>query len=163
MLNTSPPPGTVIAAGEDFNGTIQAFSAPLEFAPCVGRQQISPALYVAEQPKQVFGFSYRTLIGDDVSGSDFGYRVNLVYNAVAKSSDFIHETIVANVSAKTYSWDIVTSPIEVPGYRPTAHLVFDTRKNSTDVMSALETILYGDNTHDPRMPSVQEIITLLAS
>lgn len=152
-----------IAAGENFNGSIQAFSAPIEFASCVGRLKMSPALYAANQSKQPFGFSYRTVIGNDSAGSAFAYKVHLVYNALAQISDFSNATISDKTDASTYSWNVVTSPIAVPGYRPTAHLVFDSRKNSVDILNALEDILYGDDDNNPRMPTASELITLLAS
>ena len=152
-----------IAAGEDFNCSIQTFAAPVEFAPCAGWLVLSPALYATDQPKETFGFSYRTIVGNDQSGSDFAYRVHLVYNALAQTSDFSHETITESVSPKTHSWNITTSPVTIPGYRPTAHFVFDTRKNSADVMTALEDILYGNDTTGPRLPATSELVALLAS
>lgn len=152
-----------IDAGENFKGSIQAFSAPIEFAPCIGRGVLSPALYAADQPKLPFNFSYRTLIGNDLDGTSFAYRVHLVYNALAQNSDFVHKAITDSPSPSTYSWNIVTSPIAVPGRRPTAHLVFDTRQNGSTVMTALENILYGDISDDPRMPSATDLITLLSS
>lgn len=152
-----------ISASENYKGTIQAFSAPLEFAPCAGRLLLSPALYAADQPKETFGFSYRTLVGNDLAGTDYAYKVHVVYGVTGKMSDFAHETVADKVNPRTYSWDINAVPVPVPGYRPTAHLSFDTRKNSSDVMTALEAILYGDDINDPRMPVVSELVTLLAS
>lgn len=151
------------ASGENFNGVIEAFSAPGEFASCLGRIEISPALFVTNQPRTPFSFSYRTLIGNDLSGTEYGYKVHLVYNALAQGTDYANETVTDTPKPRTYSWNIVTSPIDVPGCRPTAHLIFDTTKNSGTAISSLEDILYGDDTGDPRMPTVTELITLLGS
>lgn len=152
-----------IAAGEDFDGTIEAFFAPIEFASCVGNLVLSPALYATDQPRKTFNFSYRTLVGNDLSGINLAYKVHIVFNALASASDFTHGTLTDANNPQSYSWGITTSPVIVPGYRPTAHLVFDTRTNGDTVMSALENILYGNDTDAPRLPAVSEIVTLLAS
>lgn len=152
-----------IAAAEEFEATITAFSSPLEFASCAGRMQVSPGLYATDQPKQTFGFSYRTLIGNDVMGTAFAYKVHVVYNALAQISDFSHGTLDESPSADSYSWVIDTVPVTVDGYRPTAHIVIDSRLNSSDILLQVENILYGDDDDDPRFPSAQELVTLLAS
>ena len=149
-----------IAALEEFAGTIEAFSSPVEFAPCAGRLEISPALYVADQAKRSFGFSYRTLLGNDVSGISLGYRLHLVYNALAKISDFSHGTNSETVNVIPYSWAITTIPEVVTGFKPTSHFVVDTISLDPDILGQLEAILYGDDDNDPRFPSAQEFVTL---
>lgn len=155
ILNTS--------AGEDFAGSIESFGAPAEFAPCAGRLHLSTGLYAADQLPKMFNFSYRTLIGNDVSGTEFGYKLHLVFNATANATDYIQTTNSDNPSIKTYSWDVTTVPVSIDGFRPTAHFVFDTRYTNIFVIARLEQILYGDDTHDPRFPTVAEIVDLLTN
>lgn len=152
-----------IPSGEDFKGTIEAFSAPEEFYPCAGRNRMSTGLFAADQPRQVFGFSYRTLIGNDISGNNYAYKIHVVYNALAQFSGFSRQTITDTTSATPYSWDITTSPVSAAGIRPTAHVIFDTRKVSSDNMDALEDILYGNASDAPRLPDISELLTLLSS
>lgn len=152
-----------IANGEDFSGTIEAFAAPIEFAPCAGRNHLSTGLFASEQSKQTFGFSYRTLVGNDISDIGFAYKVHVVYNAIAQISNFSHGTITDNSNPVTHSWGITTFPVVVGQGRPTAHVIFDTRFNDTDTIVALEDILYGNDSDDPRLPSVTDLTTLLAS
>jgi hypothetical protein len=152
-----------IASGEDFAGTIEAYASPLEFAPCAGRLRLSPGLFATDQPRQKFGFSYRTLIGNDTLATGFAYKVHVIYNATAQISDFTHGTLVASPAPQTYSWTITTVPVVSPGVKPTAHVIFDSREVSVDALSGVEAILYGDDTHDPRLPLVSELVTLLAS
>jgi hypothetical protein len=152
-----------IPAGENFSATLEAFAFPLEFAPCAGRLQLGAGLYASDQPKISFGFSYRTLLADDVEGTTLGYRIHVVYGATAKISDFAHETESDSVSLKTYSWLITTVPVEVPNFRPTAHFVVDTRRVTLDTLNAVEAILYGDDNNDARLPTGIELNTLLTS
>jgi len=149
--------------GEDFGVSIEAFSAPLEFAPCAGRLRLSAALFAADQPKKTFGFAYRTLTGNDVSGSSFGYRIHIIYNALASISDFVHTADDGKAGAKTYSWAVTTVPVFVDGYKPTAHFVFDTRLDGGHIIDTLESVLYGDDSNAPRMPTVSELAGFLAS
>jgi hypothetical protein len=152
-----------IPAGQDFAATIETFGAPDEFAPCAGRFLLAAGLYASDQPKQTFGFSYRTLIGNDVAGTSFAYKVHIVFNALAKIADFTHTTVSETPSAETYSFDISTVPIAISLRRPTAHVVFDSRHVSSSTLFSIEDILYGDDVDDPRLPTATELATLLAT
>lgn len=148
-----------LPGNEDFAGTIQAYTAPLEFAPCAGRFHMSTGLFATEQPKQTFGFSYRTLIGNDAAGTGFAYRIHIVYNATAQIANFTHATNDNSPSATAYSYTITTTPINVVGYRPSAHYIFDTRTDDPDVITAIESILYGTDSEDPRLPTAMELLS----
>jgi hypothetical protein len=148
-----------LPGNEDFAGTVQAYTAPLEFAPCAGRLHMSPGLFATEQPKQTFGFSYRTLVGNDVAGSGFGYRIHIVYNVVAQVSNFTHATNDDSPSATAYSYTITTTPINIDGYRPSAHYIFDTRTDDPAAITAIENILYGTDSTDPRLPTMSELMS----
>lgn len=149
--------------GETFAGSLEAFSAPPEFAPCAGRGRLSVGLYAGEQPKAPFGFSYRTLIGDDIAGTSFGYKIHLVYNAMAQVTDFQHNTDAATASVKTQSWGLTATPEALVGYRPTSHFIFDTTTVDPAAIARLEDILYGDVDNDPRMPTAEEVVALLTN
>lgn len=150
-----------LATGENFAGTIEAFSSPDEFAPCAGRSRLSTGLFATDQPRQKFGFSYRTLIGNDVKGIDFAYKIHIVYNATAQVSNFVHTTLTNDPSPKTNTWSFTTFPTEVVGFKPTSHVVFDTRFVDAYIIAKLEGILYGDDDSDPRMPTTEELIGFL--
>lgn len=147
-------------SGQDYKATIEAFSSPIEFAPCAGLARISTGLFAVDQPKQPFGFSYRTMIGNDVAGLNFGYRIHLVYNAMAQVSSFAAVSIGATSEAKTHSWDVTACPITVPSRRPAAHFIFDTRFISKTAVTRIEEILYGDDDNDPRLLTASEIVSM---
>lgn len=150
-----------LLSGEDFGGTIEAFGAPTEFAPCAGRLHLSTGLYATDQPKIPFNFSYRTMIGNDSEGLSFGYKIHIVFNATAQISDYTHTTDTASVTVNAYSWNITTFPVGTPGRRPTSHFIFDSRFVDDYIIARLEAILYGDDDNDPRMPTSDELITFL--
>ena len=152
-----------VAAGEDFAATIVSFAAPFEFAPCAGRLRLSTGLYATEQPKVPFGFSYRTMIGNDSAGIGFAYKVHVVYNAIAQIADFTHTTDSASSTAAPYSWNVTTCPVVSPGVRPTSHIVLDSRRMTAGALAGAEVILYGNDTDDPRLPDISELVALLGT
>ncbi len=152
-----------LAAIEEYSATVQAFSSPREFAPCAGLMYIQPGLYASDQPLRQFGFSYRTLVGDDLQGTDAGYKIHLVYNATAKISDFVNQTAGDNPGVSPYSWEISAIPEVIPLHAPTSHFVVDSRKISSTLLRRLEDILYGTDSDDPRLITVSELLSLLAT
>jgi hypothetical protein len=150
-----------VPSGEDFSATIESYAAPLEFAPCAGRIQLSTGLFSADQPKKPFGFSYRTRIGNDTGGVSFAYKIHIVYNALAKIADFTHGTDTATPTTSTHSWDISTVPVSVTGYKPMAHFVVDSRLVTSAALSAIENVLYGTDTSSPRIPDPAELIGII--
>lgn len=153
-----------IPGGENYEATVETLSLPFAAAACAGWGILQNGLYASGQPKQPFGFSYRTLIGNDVSGVNFGYKVHVVYNCTADSSDFTHETVKDEPSVNTYSWHLMALPVPFAGRKPAAHVIFDTRRFvDITLFATLESILYGDDSTDPRLPTPVEIATLLSS
>lgn len=147
-------------ANELFQGVVEALYPPAEFAPCAGKLQLSPGLYAANQPKAWFHFSYRTLIGNDLSGAS-DYKLHLVYNCTVQNTDFTHTTVNASVTGVTHSWNIFTVPANPTGYAPTAHFILDSRYVSDFSLARIESMLYGDDNSDPHMPTVDEILSVL--
>jgi hypothetical protein len=147
-------------SSEEFEATIEAFSSPPEFAPCDGSAIIQNGLIATQQPRRSFDFSYRTRIGNGVDGIEHGYKIHLVYRALAEPANHKYVTIGANTSPSTRSWSITTLPPIVSGYRPTAHFVIDSRTVDPDVLATVENILYGDADSDPTIPSVPELMEI---
>jgi hypothetical protein len=146
---------------EEFGGTIEAFTYPDEFGECDGTAQPTPGIYLGQQGRRVFGLAYRTRIGNDLEGTDHGYRIHLVYGALAAPSEKAFATINDSPEAITFSWEISTTPVQVDGRKPTALLTIDSTKVAADDLAALEAILYGTADDDPRLPLPDEIIALV--
>lgn len=144
---------------EAFVGAIKALACPTEFLPCDGILPIGKGLYITQQPRQEFGLSYRTLIGNDVSSS-VGYKIHLVYNALADSNSREHLTGNKLLMPVSRAWGISARPVLVPGRRPAAHFAADTTKVAPAVITQLETILYGSVGVAPRLPTVDELFAL---
>lgn len=152
-----------IAAAEEYAATITAFSAPPEFAQCDGTGSLYAGLFITQQPRKPFNFSYRTMVGNDVDGLDAGYKLHLVYNALAKPSQVSNASYNNTPSPNTYSWGITTVPILAPGFKPSAHLVIDSRISGGGVMWAIESMLYGTDTTDPVFPTIDQLLTIFES
>lgn len=151
-----------LVANEDFQATIVAFTYPDEFEQCDGTREILPGFLVGLQPRTRFGLSYRTKIGNDVDGIDYGYKLHLVYNALASSSDKTYSTLSETSDPSNFSWTINAVPEIVDGFKPSAHFIIDSRNISPENLQSLEDILYGNESNDPRLPTPFEIIGILS-
>lgn len=155
---------------EEFNGTIEAYTYPEEFAECDGSATLAPGVYIGQQSRKTFGLSYRTQIGNDVDGQDHGYKLHLVYGCLASPSEKGYSTINDSPEAITFSWEFSTTPVNVAGYKPTALITIDSTKVNPTKLAELEEILYGKDAGqggspaavEPRLPFPDEVATLLA-
>lgn len=145
----------------DFAGRLSAYAWPNEFSEVLGMPEIASGLYVDNQKPKQFGFSYRTLIGSGLSGDVFGYQIHLVYKAMATIAGRSRKTLNASASPMEFNFDLTCTPVALPGYRPSSHYIIDTRNLSPLVVAELELILYGDATHDARLPDPEELYDLL--
>lgn len=146
---------------EDMGGTIEAYTYPDEFAECDGSKEVVPGVTIAQQNRKRFGLSYRTTIGNDVKGNDYGYKLHLVYGAMASPSEKSYETINDDPSAITFSWDFTTVPVYAgEGNKETSLIVIDSTKVDATKLAALETILYGSEEADPRLPLPVEVYSI---
>lgn len=152
-----------ISSAEEFEATIEAFSSPPEFGPCDGISSVRNGLFVTQQPRKPFSLSYRTKIGNDVEGSDHGYKIHLVYNALAAPSDRNNQTIGDSAEPSTLSWHITTLPPTSTGYKPTAHMVVDSRFTEDAVLASVEDILYGNDAGVARLPTQSELMDIFSS
>lgn len=145
---------------EEFGGTIEAFTYPDEFGQCDGSAELAPGITVGQQSRKSFGLSYRTLLGNDLQGNDYGYKLHLVYGATASPSEKAYATVNDSPEPIGFSWDFSTSPVAVPGLKPTATLVIDSTKVDADKLADLLDILYGTAGADPRLPLPAEVFAL---
>jgi hypothetical protein len=152
-----------VASAEEFDASIKAFSAPTEFDICDGTAALYAGLFITQQPRKQFGFAYRTLIGNDVDGSDHGYKIHIVYNALAKPTSRNNQSIGASTEPIDLSWDISTVPPTITGVKPSAHIVISSLTASSAHLIAVENILYGTDTVAPRQPTIAELITIFGS
>lgn len=146
------------ATTEEFEATIEAFSRPSALRQCEGVNHFGNGLYVTQQRKQSFGMTYRTLLGNDLDGSDHAYKLHLVYNATIAIPDKAFTTMGSTIDPTTFSWPIVTRAEYFEGMsRMVSHLVFDSRGMIESLRNDLEDILYGTDTTEPRLPTFQEL------
>lgn len=151
-----------LIADEQFGGTINAYTYPDEFKKCNGEEEIVEGVTVGQQIRQAFGFSYRTLIGNDEEGTAHGYKIHLVYGATAAPSSADRSSVNESPEALEMSWEFSTVPVEVEGMKkPTAHLIIDSLKTDAAALKAIEDVLYGSEQGDARLPLPGEVISLM--
>ena len=149
-------------SAETFGGTIEAYTYPDEFAQCDGSAEPIKGLYIGQQSRKPFGFSYRSEIHNDTATeNDDGYKLHLIYNASASPSERAYATINDSPEAITFSWEITTTPISITGFKPTSVITINSVKIDPDKLAALELIMYGSDTEEPRLPLPDEVITIL--
>ena len=155
---------------EEFGATIEAYTYPDEFAECDGSKSIATGVYIGQQARKTFGMCYKTTLGNDTEGNDHGYKLHIIYGALAAPSEKAYETINDSPEAITFSWEISTTPVNVTGSKPTATIVIDSTKANPEKLAALEVILFGADAPngegtgtDPRLPLPDEIATLMTA
>lgn len=151
-----------LMSAEEFGATIEAYTYPDEFAECDGSAAIGTGVYIGQQPRKTFGLCYRTVFGNDVDGNDHGYKLHLVYGALAAPSEKAYATINDSPEAITFSWEITTTPVNVTGHKPTACVTIDSTKVDETKLAAIEAILYGTESEEAKLPTPDEIVALLA-
>lgn len=134
---------------EEFGATIEAYTYPDEFGQCDGSATIATGTEIGQQARKTFGLCYRTAVGNDVAGEDFGYKLHIIYGCKASPSEKAYQTINDSPEAITFSWELSTTPVPVTGYKPTATVVVDSTKFTTaaakSLLAKLEAYLYGAN------------------
>lgn len=155
-----------LMSAEEFGGTIEAYMFPSEFAECDGSVELVEGVSIGQQTRKPFGLCYRTRLGNDVDGNDHGYKLHLVYGALASPTEKGYSTVNDSPEAMTMSWEFTTTPVSVGGFKPTAILTIDSTKADPTKLAALEKILYGSDepeAGEPRLPLPDEIKTLMAA
>ncbi len=151
-----------LVSAEEFGATVEAYTYPKEFEQCDGSAAPVAGLAIGQQTRRQFGLSYRTLKGNDVLGTDFGYKLHLIYGALAAPTEKAYNTVNDSPEAITFSWELTTTPVEVPGFKPSASLTIDSTEVDPDALAVLEEILYGTGGTDPRLPLPGEVIALFS-
>lgn len=152
-----------LISAEEFGATIEAYTYPDEFAQCDGSAEIADGVMVGQQSRKAFGLSYKTKLGNDVDGDDHGYKLHIIYGAIAAPSEKGYATINDSPEAITFSWEVTTTPVSVTGFKPTASIVIDSTKADKIKLAALETILYGATETEARLPLPDEVATLMGT
>ena len=153
-----------LMSAEEFAATVEAYNYPDEFALVDGTAEPVPGLYVGQQPRKPFGLSYRTKVGNDSKGMDAGYKIHLIYNAMAAPSEKAYSTVNDSPEATTFSWELSTTPIDAGDVlKSTAQLTINSLKVPAAKLKALEDILYGTTTLQARLPLPTEVIGLLSA
>ena len=153
-------------SAEEFGCTIEAYQCPEEFYICDGSAELvsGKGVTINQQGRRGFGFSYVTTIGNDVSGTDYGKKYHLIYGCTASPSERSYQTINDSPDAITLSWEVKTTPVNVTGYKPTAHVIIDSTKLTSDEITRLEAYLYGDGTtKNAALPDPNNIATILST
>lgn len=165
-----------LVSAEDFNATIEAYTYPDEFEACDGSASLAEGIKIGQQARKSFAFCYRTKVGNDVN-PDLGYKIHIIYGATASPSERAYETVNDSPDAITFSWEISTIPVEVTGFKPTAHVEIDSTKVDSAKLTLLEAALYGTEdqavittiaakisgfTGDPTLLMPDQIVTLIA-
>ena len=148
---------------EELGGTIEAYTAPDEFGPCDGTAKLIEGVTVGQQARQQFGFSYQTVLGNDTETNNHGYKIHLVYGALASPTERSYATVNDSPEAMTMSWEFSTTPVSVKGFEPTALVVIDSTKVNAEKLKAFEAILYGSEEAEARLPLPDEVATLLGN
>ena len=158
-----------LISNEEFGCTIEAYTYPDEFAECDGSAALAAGVMIGQQKRKIFGLSYRTAFGNDVDGTDHGYKLHLVYGCLAAPSEKAYATINDSPEAITFSWEVTTTPVSVTGFKPTSQITIDSTKVKAEKLTALEDILYGKDGTDgssgatePRLPLPDEIAALFS-
>lgn len=146
---------------EEFEASIEAYTYPKEFEACDGSAELAPGVTLGQQSRRPFGMSYRTKIGNDIDYDKHGYKIHLIYGAMASPTDKGYQTISDTPEAIQFSWDITTTPVAVTGFEPTATLTINSTEVGIDVMETLEGILYGEGSTKGRLPLPDEILTII--
>jgi len=147
---------------KEFKATLNAYTYPDAFSAIVGELEVADGMYLDSQMGDSFDLSYRTRIADSLRGSDAGYKIHLIYNATVVPSAKTYGTIGSDINPVEFSWGIQAVPVNVTGYRPTAHITIDTRHMDAERLGEIEDLLYGTAQVAPRMPNPQIIFDLLS-
>ena len=150
-----------LMSAEEFGATVEAYTYPDEFAECDGSASLGTGVTIGQQPRKTFGMSYKTTIGNDVDNDNHGYKLHLIYGAMASPSEKAYSTINDSPEAITFSWELTTTPVNVTGFKPTASLTIDSTKIAPEKLAAIEALLYGDESTEAKLPLPDEIAGIL--
>lgn len=152
-----------LVSKEDFGCTIEAYQSPKEFDACDGSAEVATGVYIAQQKRKNFGFVYKSLYGNDTEETDYGYILHLIYGCNANPSQKSRSTVNETPEAMTLSWEVSTIPVEVEGYKPTAHLQIKSWLTDATKLAEIEDKLFGSENDDPTLLLPDEVIDIINS
>ena len=147
---------------EELEASIEAYTYPDEFGECDGSASIAQGAKIGQQARKMFALAYQSKIGNDLN-PELGYKIHIIYGCMAGPSEKSHDSVNDSPEAMTFSWDLTTTPVEVPGFKPTASIEIDSTKTDPIKLATLEDILYGTDIEAARLPLPEEIITVLGT
>lgn len=151
-----------LRSAEEFGATIECYTYPPEFAECNGEAIVTTGVVIGQQTRKTFGLAYRSIVGNDLQGNDYGYKLHLIYGATASPSEKAYNTVNDSPEAGTFSFELTTTPIAVQGYKNTASLTVDTTLFTDKTkITALENKLFGTEQDEPELPTPEEVFDLL--
>lgn len=151
-----------LMSAEEFGASVEAYTYPEEFAKCNGEAELSAGVIIGQQPRSAFGLVFKTVLGNDVDSNNHGYKLHLIYNAMAAPSEKAYATINDSPEAITFSWELTTSPEQVSGFNPTASLVITSTKVDAAKLAILEGMLFGTEEEEPHLPLPDEVAAIFA-
>lgn len=151
-----------LLSAETFKATVEALTYPQEFEACDGFSTPESGVVIGQQGRSSFGLSYRTRVGNDVSGDTLGYKLHLVYGCSAAPSERAFATVSDSPEPIAFSWEISTVPVPVTGYRPTSLLTIDSTKVNSAALATLESFLYGTSGTNPSLPIPDAVLAIFA-
>lgn len=150
-----------LMSAEEFGATVEAYTYPDEFAECNGETSLVEGVVIGQQKRKTFGMAYKTTLGNDVKGNDYGYKLHLIYGALAAPSERSYSTINDSPEAITLSWELTTTPVNVTGHKPTSIITIDSTKLDASKLKALEDVLFGTEEKEAYLPLPDEVVTLV--
>ena len=151
-----------LLSAEEMAATVEAYTYPNEFAICDGSYEAATGVFVGQQTRQPFGMAYRTKVGDDLKGTESGFKIHLIYNAFAAPSEKAYSSVNDSPEATTFSWELSTTPVSVDANRSTALITIDSTKATKAKMDAFLAILWGTAAIEPKLPKPSEVISAFA-
>lgn len=152
-----------LMSAEEYGATIEAYTYPDEFAACNGEAELAEGVLIGQQTRKSFGLAYKTLIGNDTQGDAHGYKLHLVYGALAAPSEKAYQTVNDSPEAMTLSWEISTTPVAVTGKKPTSCIVIDSTKVDAAKLAAFEKIIFGDTATAANLPLPDAVATAFSA
>ena len=150
-----------LISNEEFGATIEAYTYPDEFAACDGSAALVEGVMLGQQKRSTFGLCYRTALGNDTEGTDYGYKLHLIYGAMASPSEKAYASVNDSPEAITFSWEVTTTPVNVSGFKPTACVTIDSTKVDASKLSILEAALYGTESEEAHLPLPDDIAEMM--
>lgn len=150
----------ILTSAEEYGGTIECYMYPDGFKKCNGEVELASGVTIGQQDRAVFGFAYRTLIGNDTEGTTHGYKIHLVYGAKVSPSEKDHQTVNDSPEAGTMSFEFTTTPVSVTGHKASATLEIDSTKVDAEELAAFEKVLYGSSEAAATLPTPEAVAAM---